>query len=75
MNALLPLPIVDLPAVYAVVGEHRHDPACLLLLGSDGQHYAYRLLDGSVSAITPDDAWRFDGPPQPIAMALAQLAG
>ncbi len=61
MNALLHFPLADLPVVFAVVGEHRDDPTWLLLLGSDGQHYAYRLLDGSVLATDPDDAWRFDG--------------
>lgn len=75
MNALLHLPLVELPAVYAVVGEHRHDPAWLLLLGSDGRHYAYRMLDGSVSAIEPDDAWRFDGSAQPVREELVELAG
>ena len=75
MNALRRLPFVDLPAVYAVVGEHRHDPTWLLLLGSDGQHYAYRLLDGSVRPITPDDAWRLDGPLRPVREELAQLVG
>jgi hypothetical protein len=72
MNALLRLPVVDLPAVYAVVGEHRHDPAWLLLLGSDGQHYAYRLLDGSVQPIIPDATWRLDAEPLPL---LDQIAG
>lgn len=75
MNAILRLPLVELPAVYAVVGEHRRDSAWLLLLGSDGNHYAYRLLDGSVSAITPDESWRIDGPVRPVREELVKLAG
>lgn len=75
MKTLLHLPVVELPAVYAVIGEHRHEPSWLLLRGSDGQHYAYRLLDGSVTPITPDDDWRFDGPARTRREELVELAG
>jgi hypothetical protein len=72
MTRRLPLPLVELPAVYAVIGEHRHDPTWLLVLGSDGQPYAYRVLDGSVQPIIPDAAWRLDAGPLPL---LDQIAG
>jgi hypothetical protein len=75
MNALLHLPLVELPAVYAVVGEHRHDPAWLLLLGSDGRHYAYHALDGAVHPVALDEDWRLDGPERPVREELAQLVG
>jgi hypothetical protein len=75
MTIPLPLSPVDLPALYAVVGERCDDPSWLLLLGSDGQHYAYRLLDGSVIAIDPDEAWRFDGAPPPPLATMTELVG
>jgi hypothetical protein len=68
---VLRFPAVDMPIVFAVVGERADDPTCLLLLGTDGHHYAYRLLDGALTAIEPDDGWRIDGVPP----ALASLAG
>lgn len=69
MNVLR-FPLPELPVVFVVVGERRADPACLLLLGADGQHYAYHLLDGSVAAVDPDDGWRLDGP-RPLLEAIA----
>jgi hypothetical protein len=66
MNALLRFPLIELPVVFAVVGEHRDDPTWLLLLGEDGQHDAYRRLDGAVLAIDPDDAWRLEGARPPL---------
>jgi hypothetical protein len=47
-------------------------PPWLLVLGSDGQPYAYRLLDGSVQPTTPDATWRLDAGPLPL---LDQIAG
>jgi hypothetical protein len=71
MNVLR-FPLVELPVVCAVVGEHRADPMCLLLPGADGQHFACSLLDGSVAAVDPDDdAWRRAVAPP----SLAALAG
>ena len=46
--------------VYAVVGEHRDDPDRLLLLGADGQHYAYALPDGPTTPVEPDETWTVD---------------
>jgi hypothetical protein len=45
-----------LPAVFAVVGEHRVDPARLLLLGDDGRLYTYETDDGVPLPVelTPD---------------------
>jgi hypothetical protein len=48
------------PTVFAVVGENRHDPDRLLLLGSDGQHYQYHLSDGTTSPVKPDEGWVID---------------
>ena len=50
----------DMTAIFAVVGERRDDPLELLLLGADGQHYAYPLPDGPVVPVEPDEAWRRD---------------
>jgi hypothetical protein len=36
--------------VFAAVGQHRDDPCLLLLLGSDGLHYAQALPDGAAGA-------------------------
>ena len=49
-----------MPTVFAVVGEHNADPDLLLLLGSDGQHYAMRLPDGAATPVEPDEDWRVD---------------
>lgn len=46
--------------IFAVVGERRDDPLELLLLGADGQHYAYPLPEGPATPVEPDEAWRRD---------------
>ena len=46
--------------VYSIIGEHREDPARLLALGSDGQHYAMILPSGVAFPVEPDDDWRLD---------------
>jgi hypothetical protein len=46
--------------IFAVVGERRDDPLELLLLGADGQHYAYPLPDGPVTPVELDDQWVVD---------------
>lgn len=56
--------------VFAVVGEHRDDPDRLLMLGSDGQHYAFHLPDGAATPVEPDEDWRVD-PNQPDMDELA----
>jgi hypothetical protein len=50
-----------IPPVFNVVGENRDDPDCLLLLGDDGQHYRYHLLDGTTAPAELDDHWVIDG--------------
>jgi hypothetical protein len=49
-----------IPPVFNVVGENRDDPDCLLLLGDDGQHYRYHLLDGTTAPAELDDHWVID---------------
>lgn len=46
----------SLPAIFAVVGEHRANPDRLLLLGDDGRFYTYATDDVDVVPIdlTPD---------------------
>jgi len=46
--------------VYSIIGEHREDPARLLALGSDGQHYAMILASGATFPVEPDDDWHLD---------------
>ena len=45
------------PTELAVVGESKDDPQQLLLLGSDGNYYAYGLADGNTQLVDPDDHW------------------
>jgi hypothetical protein len=45
------------PTEFAVVGESKDDPQQLLLLGSDGNYYAYGLADGNTQLVEPDDHW------------------
>jgi hypothetical protein len=52
--------------VFSAVGEKRDDPDRLLLIGSDGQHYQYRLPDGTTSPVEPDEGWLLDPIPPPI---------
>ena len=57
--------------VFAVVGEHRDDPARLLLLGDDGLHYDLRLPDGPAVPVDPDESWTVDS----SAPAIEEVAG
>ena len=59
------IPPLEQPSIYRIVGEHRSDPAQLLLLGSDGHYYLLNLHDGhaKTSPIDPeDDEWTIDFP-------------
>ena len=47
--------------VFAVVGEHREEPARLLLIGDDGHFYAYATTNGEPTAVEPTDEWELDG--------------
>jgi len=49
-----------IPPVFNVIGENRDDPDCLLLLGDDGEHYRYHLLDGTTDRVNLDDHWLID---------------
>ena len=51
---------VFIPPVFNVIGENRDDPDCLLLLGDDGQHYRYHLLDGTTAPAILDEHWVID---------------
>ncbi len=47
--------------VFAAVGSHRDDPTLLLLLGTDGMHYAQPLPDGDPAPVDPvPDEWVVD---------------
>ncbi|MEA2513470.1 MAG: hypothetical protein QOJ59_2957 [Thermomicrobiales bacterium] len=54
------------PTVFAVVGENRDDPNRLLLIDADGQHYQYRLTDGTTTPVEPDDGWVIDPNPPSV---------
>ena len=51
------------PIELAVVGENKDDPDQLLLLGDDGQYYAYYLLDDDTRPIEPDVDGEWDVEP------------
>lgn len=51
-----------LPTELLVVGEDRDDPRNLLLLGDDGQFYAWSLLDDDTEVVEPDQRWRLTAP-------------
>jgi hypothetical protein len=65
MRATFPAPADDpflssVPAVFAVVGEHRVDPARLLLLGDDGRFYTYETDDGVPISVELTPEWVVD---------------
>jgi hypothetical protein len=45
------------PTELAVVGEHKDNPETLLLLGEDGNHYAFSIATEQFSQVDPDDTW------------------
>jgi hypothetical protein len=45
---------------FQVIGEMRDDPNCLLLLGTDGQCYAYDITNGEIVPLELDDSWAVD---------------
>lgn len=57
---------------FSVIGHSRNDEDALLLIGDDGQHYAYDLLHDRLSPVEPDDGWVVDGAD---GTALADTAG
>lgn len=51
---------IDIPFDFEVIGEHRIDPARLLLFGEDGRFYAFNLHDGESSPTQLSDEWIVD---------------
>ena len=45
------------PVELAVVGEHKDDPEELLLLGKDGNYYAYSTATEAILPVEPDEQW------------------
>ena len=58
--------------VFAVVGQHRHDPERLLLRGDDGRYYAYAGA-GQPTAIEPAADWAIDPVPGGIRDAITDV--
>ncbi len=46
--------------VFSVVGFHHDDPDQLLLLGDDGVHYQYDVVNDATNPIEPDEVWEID---------------
>ena len=45
---------------YQLIGEMKDNSQKLLLMGADGQYYAYDLVGGDIVALDPDDSWSVD---------------
>jgi hypothetical protein len=50
--------------IYTVVGQHRTEPGCLLLLGDDNRYYA-RTAAGRSAPVAPTAAWLLDADREP----------
>jgi hypothetical protein len=48
------------PNELTVVGENKEDPSELLLLGADGNYYAYSLPADDIHPVEPDDHWNIE---------------
>jgi hypothetical protein len=57
---MLPLNDSTPPTELAVVGERKDNPDDLLLIGPDGQYYAYSLEEGNPHPIELDDGWHVE---------------
>lgn len=55
-----------IPADLMVVGELRSDPEVLLLIGDDGQYYAWSLVSNAVELVEPDQHWLLTRQPPPL---------
>lgn len=55
-----PLYDPESPNEFAVVGENKEDPTQLLLIGPDGNYYAYSLPAGDTQEVDPDDGWEVE---------------
>jgi hypothetical protein len=61
-----------MPTVFTTIGEHQDDPDRFLLLGTDGQHYQYDLLQDTTTPVNPaEDTWVVD----PDLPSTAELLG
>jgi hypothetical protein len=45
------------PTDSAVVGEKKDDPDQLLLMGDNGEYYAYSIPDDTAAAVEPNEDW------------------
>jgi hypothetical protein len=45
---------------FQVIGALKDNPLQLLLMGDDGQCYAYNLATGDIATLDPDDSWSVD---------------
>jgi hypothetical protein len=45
---------------FQVIGELKDNPHNLLLMGDDGQYYAYDLVSGEILPLQADDSWAVD---------------
>lgn len=46
--------------VFEVVGEHRDEPARLLMRGDDGLYYAFAANDHHLTTVEPSEEWELD---------------
>lgn len=46
--------------VFSVVGQHEEDADLLLLLGEDGQHYQYDVVNETTAPVEPAQGWIVD---------------
>lgn len=53
---------------FQVIGELRDNPHHLLLLGDDGQCYAYDIISGEIAPLEPDDSWTVDVADRPLTL-------
>ena len=54
--------------LYVVVGEHGDNPDQFLVLGEDGNYYAWDVSAEQTRPVEPGDEWRIDGDlPRPDA--------
>ena len=45
---------------FQVIGELKDNPERLLLIGDDGQCYAFDVLHGDITPLEVDDSWAVD---------------
>ena len=60
-----------MPNAYTVIGHGRDNHDALLLLGDDGQHYAYDVLHDRLAPVQVDDGWIVEGGAAPEGADLS----